>query len=157
MTALRPAFTPDHREWLVREILAAPQDVRHTELGQQLGVSRETVRRVRFGIMWPTVAPELERQPRERTGALCTGCRLFGAKAAACSQGYPEAFNDDGDANLRYAQQCPAFYPVPDDDREAMTQQVLHMAATGIAARAIAREIGCSREFVRAIMRSPAA
>ena len=89
MTALRTAFTPDHREWLVREILAAPQEVRHTELGQQLGCSRETVRRVRFGLMWGGIAPELERQPRERTGAVCTGCRLFEAKASTCSQGYP--------------------------------------------------------------------
>lgn len=157
MTALRTAFTPDHREWLVREILAAPQEVRHTELGQQLGCSRETVRRVRFGLMWGGIAPELERQPRERTGAVCTGCRLFEAKASTCSQGYPEAFHDGGEANLRYAQQCPAFYPAPDDDREAMTQQVLHMAATGMAARAIAREVGCSREFVRATIRSQAA
>ena len=38
-----------------------------------------------------------------------------------------------------------------------MTQQVLHMAATGMAARAIAREVGCSREFVRATIRSQAA
>jgi len=152
MTALRTAFTPDHREWLVREILAAPQEERNMEVARRCGVSRETVRRVRFGTMWAAIAPELERQPMERAGAFCTSCRLFDHRLEACSQRYPEAFHDGGEANVRYAQQCPAFFPQEDDDREAMAQKVLELAADGASERAIAREVGCTRGFVRNTM-----
>ena len=46
---------------LVKAILDAPCEQGHVTIGDQLGLNRETVRRVRFGYLWKNVLPELER------------------------------------------------------------------------------------------------
>ena len=113
-------FDDARKAELVRAILEAPCEQPHVAVGDQLGVNRETVRRVRFGFLWKKVLPELERlevgdglQGRNHTCEQCThwkpgrfayyerGVRTRGI--GQCTLGIPES------VNLKFARGCGAF------------------------------------------------
>lgn len=89
----------------------------HTALGKKLGVSRETVRQIRCGKLYPDVLPHIER--REYRLALCTSCNFYDQKIKICDLGFPEAGHDmnlDGydlrETGLNYAKRCSAYLPI---------------------------------------------
>ena len=113
-------FTQERRESVTRAILDAPVEYAHKLVAQSLGVSPETVRKVRFGLMWADVLPHLERlDPSLRVrghGLTCTLCvhwtptpyriRFDGEdlrRRGICDLAIPES------ADIRYARGCGAF------------------------------------------------
>lgn len=109
----RRSYDPLQREALVRAVLEASPDLPHATLARQLDMARESVRRVRIGLLWANVAPDLERLDPGRVTRSCQTCRLFDhhkRKAGGswrygrCSLGYPEA-----DENHHWARSCEAY------------------------------------------------
>lgn len=97
----------------VRTVLEAPFSLTNAELSRRLGWTRESVRRIRVGILHPNILPDLPRQERERTQK-CWQCALanrnrrfnggyHGEFHLWCSLGYPESVDPI------YAVECPAF------------------------------------------------
>lgn len=108
---------PGVREALARSVLTASPDVPHVALARQLGMAPESVRRVRIGLLWATVAPELPRLEADRVVRTCLSCRLFNRRSyrlkvngqdrllyGRCSLGYPEAAD-----NHNWARSCEAY------------------------------------------------
>ena len=111
------SFTDEKREELTRAVLNAPIELSHQRLGMQLGISRDLVRQIRYGMAYTDVLPDLMRlepdQPRRR----CDQCVHWTAerlrmrnenqedirRLGHCSLGIPEA------DNLRYGRGCGAF------------------------------------------------
>lgn len=62
--AIENDFSDDRREAVTRAILAAPAEQTHEAVGAAAGVSRETARKVRYGLMYAHLCPELERLER---------------------------------------------------------------------------------------------
>ena len=78
----------------------------HNVVGAALGLSRQTVRKVRFGLQWPEVLPHLERLEITKQGAYCYRCIHWSRDGAGCcSLGIPEATID----GQLYARGCGAF------------------------------------------------
>lgn len=73
----------------VRQILLAPHRVSNGTLGRQLGVSRESVRQIRSGIIHAKTHPELPRLGPVKVS--CDSCRHFSGR---CSYGFPEAMSE---------------------------------------------------------------
>lgn len=111
------AFDDDKREEITRAVLNAPIELSHKRLALQLGINRELVRMIRYGLTYTNVLPDLLRlepdQPRRR----CDQCVHWVAerlrkrnenqedirRLGHCSLGIPEA------DNLRYGRGCGAF------------------------------------------------
>ena len=109
-TALHPlhnvgAFTADRKAAIVRAVLSAPPSQSNHALGQIVGVNRESVRRIRIGILWADVLPDLPRFTPARYAARCTSCSLWDG---VCGLGIPEAAE-----NPRYARECSAYMEAP--------------------------------------------
>jgi DNA-binding XRE family transcriptional regulator len=100
--------TPTHQQAAaVRAILMRPPTESHLAAATALGVSRETVRKVRFGLQWPEVLPHLERLEITKQGAYCYRCvHWSSAGDGYCSLGVPEAALE----GHLYARGCGAFY-----------------------------------------------
>ena len=73
----------------VRQILLAPREVSNSTLGRQLGVSRESVRQIRAGIIHARTHPELPRLGPVKVS--CDSCCHFSGR---CSYGFPEAVSE---------------------------------------------------------------
>lgn len=155
--APRPLISPEHRLAAVRVILSASPEATHVELSEQTGVSPETVRRIRYGISWRDVLPDLPRQPAQLIGASCRSCELFDdGERFRCSLLIPEAFNADGDAQLRYASECSTYLPRPEQASKAAAKAekerlVLELLAQGMTKNAVQRQLGASQSFVRRV------
>lgn len=61
-------FDDELKAQLVRVILNRPCEQGNQVIATELGLQRETVRRVRFGYLWRDVLPELERLEAGRGG-----------------------------------------------------------------------------------------
>jgi hypothetical protein len=70
-------YDDETRERLTRAILAYPLEVSHALISRELEMFPDTVRRVRFGILWASFAPELQRLTLEQATRTCRTCRLF--------------------------------------------------------------------------------
>ena len=97
-------------EALVRAILAHPPTTTHSAIGAELGVGREVVRRVRLGLRWSEVAPELERFEPDQAGRECRWCVHWEPGAGIegrgrCGLGIPEPSTE----GLTWARGCGAF------------------------------------------------
>ena len=114
------SFTDERREEVTRAILDAPPEQANQSLADRLEISRETVRRVRFGLMWVNVLPHLERLNHDLRvrgrGLTCELCvhwtaepirqRIHGQEIrrnGTCGLGIPESTDN------RFARGCGAF------------------------------------------------
>jgi len=80
------------KEARVRAILAHPFTATHAAVAAALGLRRHTVRKIRFGLQWPEVLPELERLEERHSGAYCYRCTHWSEKGeGSCTLGIPEA------------------------------------------------------------------
>ena len=61
-------FDQARKVQLVQTILEEPCEKGHQTIATQLGMHRETVRRIRFGYLWRDVLPEMERLEAGRGG-----------------------------------------------------------------------------------------
>lgn len=104
---IRPtgAFPLERKQQIVQAVLSAPPGMSNHVLGRAVGVNRESVRRIRLGMLWADVLPALPRYSPERFTVRCTGCALWDG---ACGLGIPEAAE-----NPRYARECSAFMEAP--------------------------------------------
>ena len=108
------------REELTIAVLNAPANQTHRAVGESLGISRETVRRVRYGIMWASIRPDIERLTQTLgtpgRGTRCDQCvhwkperirdRSHGSdmkRLGICTLGIPESISP------LYARGCGAF------------------------------------------------
>ena len=83
----------------VRLILTSPRSLK--SLAAELGVSDETIRKVRLGLSYADVAPRL---PRQRPGApSCERCSSWGD--GACREGFPDPL-EEGPA---FARDCDLY------------------------------------------------
>jgi hypothetical protein len=117
-------FDEARKTELVRAILEAPCEQGHVTIADELGLHRETVRRVRFGYLWKNILPELERLEagsgglsRIRTCEHCVhwkpgrfevyehGERI--RRIGLCTLDIPESVHP------KYARGCGAFAEVP--------------------------------------------
>jgi len=99
--------TPTHQQVaVVRAILMRPATESHLAAATALGLSRDTVRKVRFGLQWPEVLPHLERLEIAKQGAYCYRCVHWSSTGdGCCSLGFPEATID----GHLYARGCGAY------------------------------------------------
>ena len=100
----------DQRAEAVRAILSRSPLETHAAIADALGLHRETVRKIRFGIQWPDVLPGLPRLDPATIGANCYLCchwrQAQGDDPGACSLGIPEAATD----GQLYARGCGAYH-----------------------------------------------
>ena len=77
---------------VVRAVLERAPTESHQAAAAALGLSRHTVRKIRFGLQWPEVLPELERLEERHSGAYCYRCCHWSEKGeGSCTLGFPEA------------------------------------------------------------------
>lgn len=110
----------DRREWLTRSVLTSPIEQSNGVIAERLGVSRETVRKIRDGRLHAKLCPDLDRlEPPGRAGCgrTCTQCEHWISnryrvidpeghdirRLGICGLGIPEA------ENVRFARGCGAF------------------------------------------------
>lgn len=103
------------REAITIAVLECPIEMSHGEVGKRVGLHRDTVRQVRYGIINATLAPHLPRMEPGTLTRCCTHCVHFtrpavrshqpGAQVGTCDMGFSEA------ENLAYARGCGAFWP----------------------------------------------
>jgi len=106
-------LTREQQEERVRAILSHPPTATHAQVSQATGYDREIVRRVRVGLRFADVLPELERLEPELTGARCRECvqwepcqsQIDGQRLGRCTLGIPEARSD----GQSWARGCGAF------------------------------------------------
>lgn len=99
----------DDRAEAVRAILERSPLEPHAAVAEALGLHRETVRKIRFGIQWPDVLPGLPRLDPAASGANCYRCCHWsqspGDDPGTCTLGIPEAVTD----GQLYARGCGAY------------------------------------------------
>lgn len=96
-------FCSEETVWAV---LNAPVESSSKVLGQEHGLCRETVRKIRLGMTFTNLFPEIERLTVEQMAQKCSNCKFFRRKSKRkvwCDFGYPEA------VNLKYARGCGAY------------------------------------------------
>ena len=107
--------TDAERERITAAVLEAPIEMSHAAVGKRVGVHRDTVRQVRYGIINLDVAvhlPRLEPGTFERTCTVCvhfirypaSQSRTQGDRVGECGMGFVEA------EDFIYARGCGAFW-----------------------------------------------
>jgi hypothetical protein len=106
--------TDAEREALTIAVLEAPIEMSHGALGKRVGLHRDTVRQIRYGIINAAVAVHLPRMEPGTLARLCTDCVHFtrhvvrshrqGEHVGECDMGFIEA------EDLNYARGCGAFW-----------------------------------------------
>jgi hypothetical protein len=111
---------PSHRSNAEREaitlaVLRAPIEMSHQAIATQVGLQRETVRKIRYGMINKDVVPHIPRLEPGTLKRTCLDCVHFtriplpkhcvGAKIGKCDLGFFES------EELTYARGCPAFWP----------------------------------------------
>lgn len=120
-TTQRRPFT---QEEIVERVLNAPAEVSAAELGRQLGLSRESIRRVRLGTLYGGVLPHLPRHGNYVASRRCWQCQIAVRQQQGnqrmrmprrddveldlpwCSLSIPES------VNAAFARECPLFEPM---------------------------------------------
>lgn len=106
--------TLEERLPVVRLILEAPIDVSHHEIAVQVNLSRETVRRIRYGLLDADLLPELPRFSPEDFRRRCSQCVHVipdeerelpdGSYKPPCGLGFEES------RAITYARGCGAYW-----------------------------------------------
>ena len=114
------------REALTIAVLGAPIEMSHAAVGQRVGLHRDTVRQVRYGIINADVATHLPRLEQGTFAQVCTTCvhftrypprsRTQGDRVGECDMGFAEA------ADLNYARGCGAFWAAAITTKESATK-----------------------------------
>ena len=78
-----------------------PLEASHRVVAERVGLQRETIRKIRFGMINADVAPELPRCDKATFQRTCPKCQHWGAQR--CTLGFPEAIE------VHYARGCGAF------------------------------------------------
>ena len=109
---MRVALTMEEREARVRRILAFSPTASNADVASATGYVRETVRRVRFGLIDADVLPELPRLELGVGNVFCHQCvqwgpgDVHGNSRGRCALGIPECSLE----GTRWARVCSAFH-----------------------------------------------
>jgi len=112
-------LTPSQQDARVRLILGFPFTMSNAAVAVQVGLDREIVRRVRFGLKYPDAAPDVPRMRPEDSAARCWDCVHWEARAqrpewldvepgdrhGRCLLGIPECKSE----GMLWARGCGAF------------------------------------------------
>ena len=109
------------REAITRAVLESPASWTLQRVADHVGIHKDTVRRIRYGLMNADVALDLPRLSPETMRRSCTGCTHFtrhenrphaeGAVIGTCDFEFPES------ADLAYARECASYWPAPAGQR----------------------------------------
>jgi hypothetical protein len=100
-----PGESSQTREATVRAVLSQSPALGHTEVAALAGVDRDTARRVRLGLKWADVLPELPRLDPATWAASCLQCKQWEADGERCMLGIPECKSE----GPTWARGCGAF------------------------------------------------
>ena len=98
------SLTDQQRAAKVFAVLSQSPSMGHCETAALAGVDRDTVRRIRFGLKWTDVLPELPRIDPATWAAHCSDCVHWDADGR-CMLGIPECKSEGGN----WARGCAAF------------------------------------------------
>ena len=118
--AVNTALCDADRERITRAVLNAPAEQSHKLLSGRIGISPEAVRKIRYGLLYASFCPDLdrfERHGRSSTARTCTQCEHWVSEIrridspdgrdirslGRCGLGHAEA------ANVRFGRNCGAF------------------------------------------------
>jgi transcriptional regulator with XRE-family HTH domain len=93
------------REAKVQAILNQSPALGHAEVAALAGVNRDTARRVRLGLKWADVLPELPRLDPTTWNASCLQCSQWEADGERCMLGIPECRSE----GPTWARGCGAY------------------------------------------------
>ena len=62
------------REATVGAVLSQPPDFSLVQISEITGIDRDTVRRIRLGLIWSDVLPDMERMTAEKSSRRCWSC-----------------------------------------------------------------------------------
>ena len=100
-----PGESSQTREATVRAVLAQSPALGHTEVAALAGVDRDTARRVRLGLKWLDVLPELPRLDPATWAASCLQCTQWETDGGRCMLGIPECRSE----GPTWARGCGAY------------------------------------------------
>jgi hypothetical protein len=100
-----PGESLSAREAKVQAILNQSPALGHTEVAALAGVNRDTARRVRLGLKWADVLPELPRLDPTAWNASCLQCAQWEADGERCMLGIPECKSE----GPTWARGCGAY------------------------------------------------
>ena len=101
----------------IRQVLAQPPDMSLADIAELVGIDRDTARKIRLGLRFAHVAPELPRMTLEESRRRCWACVQWEAprgqggsdRFGSCHLGIPEA-----QESQTWARGCGAFAPAPE-------------------------------------------
>ena len=104
------------REATVRAVLSQPPNLSLAEISELTGIDRDTVRRIRLGLIWSDVLPDMERMTAEESSRRCWACVQWVAPSGTgrehrygrCHLGIQEATETQ-----TWARGCGAFMRAP--------------------------------------------
>jgi hypothetical protein len=84
---------------MVRRVLSQPPDWSFSRIAAATGIKRDAVRRIRLGLRYPQVLPEMARMTLEESRRQCSGCVQWEGpvgpggsdRYGSCKLGIPEA------------------------------------------------------------------
>ena len=100
-----PGESSQTREATVRAVLTQSPALGHTEAAALAGVGLDTARRVRLGLKWTDVLPELPRIDPATWRASCLQCSQWEADGDRCMLGIPECKSE----GVAWARGCGAY------------------------------------------------
>jgi hypothetical protein len=62
------------REEMVRAVLSQPPDMSLADITERTGIDRDTARKIRLGLRYADLLPELDRMTVEESSRRCSGC-----------------------------------------------------------------------------------
>ena len=106
----------EKRVEMVRAVLSQPPDMSLNDITELTGIDRDTVRRIRLGLRYADVLPELERMTAEESSRRCWACVQWVAPSGSgrehrygrCHLGIQEATETQ-----TWARGCGAFMRAP--------------------------------------------
>lgn len=101
----------------IRQVLAQPPDMSLADIAELVGIDKDTARKIRLGLRFAHVAPELPRMTLEESRRRCCACVQWEAlrgqggagRWGSCHLGIPEA-----QESQTWARGCGAFAPLPE-------------------------------------------
>ena len=91
---------------IVLAVLSSPAEMSSAAIAKELGMNRETVRKIRIGETFSNLFPEFERLDVAQMSLSCVNCAFFLRKSkykSWCDFGYPEA------TSTKFARGCGAY------------------------------------------------
>lgn len=102
------------REHIARVVLEAPIGLSLRKIARRVGIHPDSVRQIRYGIIYRDVLPELPRFAKGTAALACSGCTHHSRRTAedcsvvgVCDLGFPES------SQPGYARECAAYWPAP--------------------------------------------